>query len=329
MKQLLCLVLLWATSAYTIAQQLSYFDTELVDPIVEADLPNWIVTTFGSEYSVKDITKKSKRMLPIMHRKYQILYCGIKIDGCQLCTHLSNGRIKSINGCVPNHIDIAIRPSVDSESALETILHLLDAKVYSWQTNDFPTGSPLSQMPQGELTIFPYQCDKDEWIIRLAYRFDIYAVEPESYQTIFVDAQTNTIVGQRSLIYDALGSANTRYSGTQTLYTRLNNGKYILHDQTRGDGIHTYNLNHYTSNFALHRVDFKDNDNNWTTAEYHNGEKDDAALDAHWAAIKIYDYFHLVHGRYGYDDEGAELILYVHYGNGYDNATWNMGKNVS
>ena len=63
----------------------------------------------------------------------------------------------------------------------------------------------------------------------------------------------------------------------------------ILFDSTRGNGIETLNLRlslNYNS-----AINFTDSDNNWTSTEFHNSNMDDGALDAHWGAMKTYDYF--------------------------------------
>ncbi len=70
-------------------------------------------------------------------------------------------------------------------------------------------------------------------------------------------------------------------------------------------------------------VDFVDNDNTWSAAEYNNAAKDNAALDAHWGAEMTYDYWLLNHSRNSYDNAGAKIKSYVHYANSYNNAYWN------
>lgn len=54
-------------------------------------------------------------------------------------------------------------------------------------------------------------------------------------------------------------------------------------------------------------INFTDNDNNWTAVEFHNSNKDDGALDAHWGAMMTYDYFKQVHGRNSYDNNNSAL----------------------
>ncbi|TRO66584.1 T9SS type A sorting domain-containing protein [Christiangramia sabulilitoris] len=50
---------------------------------------------------------------------------------------------------------------------------------------------------------------------------------------------------------------------------------------------------------------------------------DDVALDAHWGAEVVLDYWKNVHNRLSYDDKGTKVFNYVHYGDAYDNAFWN------
>jgi hypothetical protein len=101
--------------------------------------------------------------------------------------------------------------------------------------------------------------------------------------------------------------------------------KYILFDTTRGGGIVTYNSertkNYQNVNF------FSDSDNNWTSVEYNNLDKDNGALDAHWGAEKTYDFWKNIFNRDSFDDNGGMLISYVHYrkddGSSMVNAFWN------
>ncbi|MBO6201838.1 MAG: M4 family metallopeptidase [Chryseobacterium sp.] len=102
--------------------------------------------------------------------------------------------------------------------------------------------------------------------------------------------------------------------------TTLLADNYVLQDATRGNGVKTYNLKKSTSISSA--VDFKDTDNNWTAAEHNNTTYDNAALDAHWGVAKTYDYFKTTFNRNSYDNAGAVLKSYVHYGNSYENAGW-------
>lgn len=78
-------------------------------------------------------------------------------------------------------------------------------------------------------------------------------------------------------------------------------------------------------------------DNNWTAAEhrkdnfsttniypiFNETNNDDVALDAHWGAEVVLDYWKNEHNRSSYDDKGTKVLNFVHYGDAYDNAFWN------
>ena len=47
---------------------------------------------------------------------------------------------------------------------------------------------------------------------------------------------------------------------------------------------------------------FSDADNNWTAGEFANTAKDNAGLDAHWRADKVWDYWQTIHGKNSYNE---------------------------
>ncbi|MES2775417.1 MAG: M4 family metallopeptidase [Bacteroidota bacterium] len=141
------------------------------------------------------------------------------------------------------------------------------------------------------------------------------------------------------------------YSGVDPRLPVLSGDVYILSDDTRGKGIATYDLNAVggapVSLPMIHTTGlaFVDKDNNWkdeavlsntnedlmrgaTQPPNVNGDlgeslNDDMAIDAHWGAGIVYDYWTDVHGRKSYDNADATINSYVHYGAAYDNAFWN------
>ncbi len=123
---------------------------------------------------------------------------------------------------------------------------------------------------------------------------------------------------------------------------------FILKDDTRGGGIETYDMNGVgglpisVPTLQSQALAFVDKNNNWineaaagtnedhvrgTTSNGTNGadeaSNDDYALDAHWGAEMVYDYWKNVHNRLSYDNLNSAIKSYVHYGPAYDNAFWN------
>ena len=120
------------------------------------------------------------------------------------------------------------------------------------------------------------------------------------------------------------GTAQTRYSGTRTIETEQIVTQFRLRDYSRGNGIETYNLNG-ASNYS-NVTDFVDNDNNWTSLEYNNDNRDNAALDLHWGTEMTYDYFFQRHNFNSFDGLGLRIRAYANWGN--LNAQWDASEEV-
>lgn len=232
------------------------------------------------------------------------------------------------------------------------------------------TGDPsATYYPKGELVMVENFADdgKLNGKVMLAYKFDIYAQEPINRAYIYIDAVTGKMLlgdavikhhssqakekttttipfylNRTSLPASAkntsefasptvTGTAATRYSGSVTIATRLVGGNYNLIASIAVENypLHTRNMNLGTKYAAA--TEFTDADNNWTAAEFNNATFDNAALDAHWGAAKVYDYWKTRHGRSSYNNAGAVINSYVHIKDSdptnpdptkYDNAYW-------
>jgi len=302
--------------------------------------------------SDEDLTKikTESDQIGYIHEKYQQYFQGIKVEFGTYTVHAKNSIVKSMSGLLYNAGKLNINPTISNITAFNIALRHTGAEKYLWEYPEAAKEMDNYKKPEGELLILPAEViDKQK--ARLAYKFDIYALKPLSRGYLYIDAHTGEVLFFNAIIkhanefgyisktnktskkYDnendiemffAVGQAQTRYSGNQVIETSQSGGNFILSDV--GRSIHTRNANHqaaaspypYINNFTQ----FTDNDNNWTTAE-HSANKDDAALDAHWAAIKTYDYWQNIHNRDSYDNNGAQIRSYVHVGNNYDNAFWN------
>jgi Zn-dependent metalloprotease len=221
-------------------------------------------------------------------------------------------------------------PSITKENALNKAMQNIGAKKYKWELPEEEAflkreenNSNATFYPKASLVYYSGERDVIPSALRLAYKFDVYAQEPVSRQLIFVDAINGKILGKRELIHEtnATGTAQTAYSGTQTITSDFTGTNYRLHETGRGTGINTYNLQTSTSYGTA--VDFTDADNNWSNV---NTAKDEYATDAHWGAEKTYDYYLQKHSRNSIDDSGMALNSYVHYSSAYFNAFWDGSR---
>jgi Zn-dependent metalloprotease len=262
------------------------------------------------------------------HERYTQYYRGIKIENSDVRVHYLNDMFVSANGEYIDVPDIDVSVILSKEDAIQKAKKHIGAKEYMWEdekennwlkniTND----KTASFYPNAEIVICKNSIDFQDTTFHVAYKIDIYAKEPLRHDYVYVDSKTGNILAVIPILINVNGTAQTRYSGTRTIATQQNGNVYRLRDYGRGGGIETYNLNRSTS--ISNAVDFTDNDNNWTAAEYHNTNKDDAALDAHWGAMMTFDYFKNIHGRNSYNNNNGVLKNYVHYNSNYDNAGWN------
>ncbi|NOQ25922.1 MAG: T9SS type A sorting domain-containing protein [Bacteroidales bacterium] len=290
------------------AQSVSKSETKAV-------LSNLLNMTNNDKYKTM---KSEKDQIGYTHEKFQQYFKGIKVINGIYIVHSRNEVIESVNGDYKLINDINVTPSVSSTQAIENAKAFINAKVY--MKEDKATDS------KPELVIVEHNFGKhpkDVHAMVLAYRVDIYATQPLSRDYVYVSAHTGEIVHVNAILVTAVetGSADTRYSGTKSITTDSYNGSYRLRDYSRGNGIITYNCNESTSYTSA--VDFTDANNTWTAAEYDNADKDNGALDAHWAGMVTYDYFKNIHSRNSFDGNNALIKTYVHFDDSYDNAYWN------
>ena len=271
--------------------------------------------------------------------RLQQYYKGVKVEFAIFNTVSQKGVLKSVNGNFVDIQDLSIIPKLSSEEALQQILKDVGAQKYIWQ--DDASENELKEMlndqqatyyPDGELVII--EADRNgKQIPVLAYKFDIYAMNPLSRANYYVDATNGELILKDAILKHTEGPAATRYSGQRLIETTYSpfSGKYRLFDLTRGNGIHTKDMEGHGSNYN-NSDDLLDLDNNWTSEEYNNINHDNALLDAHWGAMKTYDYFSNVHGRNSIDNNGFVLRNYVNanliafgYSNN-DNAFWDGNR---
>lgn len=272
------------------------------------------------------------------HQKYQQYYKGIKVENGQYLVHGKNGMIQTINGHFKQVHIPSVSSSITEKQALNKALAYVNAKKYKWQDSDMErfikqhTNNPkATYYPKGELVIAMARLHGQNGL-RLAWKFTISSLIPNNEQWIYVDATTGEIIGETPLIMDAnvASTAQTMYSGTLGITGDSFSGGYRLRENRNGVSIKTLNL-HGTHNYA-NATDFTNMNTNWTTGSWPDIVQDQQALDAHWGAEMVLDYWRYVQGRNSLDGNGIGILSYVHYtpssvGTPWNNAAWVGGSN--
>ena len=312
---------------------------------------------FKNQFGLKDGSdfqkiKTETDDLGFTNEKFQLFHQGIKVEFATYSLHSKAGVLKSMSGEMYSLENVNTAPTLSNAQAFEMALKQTGATSYLWQ-NEAESLAMNYEKPEGTLVLLPLmniEVQKGQSVLRLAYKFDIYATAPLSRGDLYIDAVTGeklfynaTIkhlgahsngskgaktqgqIQNKSAAFVAANAA-TRYSGTQVIETTLSGSSYILSDAVRGSGIQTFNSQRQATYVG---VNFTDANNDWTAAEFNNTNKDNGALDAHWGAEKTYDYFKNIHNRNSFNNAGAIIKSYVHYNlvaAGYpdnNNAFWN------
>jgi len=268
-----------------------------------------------------------KDNLGYLQERYAQYYKGIKVEHSDIRVRYLNGLFVSANGEYINAQNIDITVVLSKNNAIEKAKEYFGAKAYMWEDEaennwlkSITNNETATFYPNPEIVICKNSIDVQDTTFHIAYKIDIYAKEPIRRDYIFVDAKNGDILAVNSILVNVNGTADTRYSNSRSISTQQNGSSYRLRGYDNNRSIETYNMNKGIS--YSNATDFTDNDNNWTAREFHNSNKDDGALDAHWGAMMTYDYFKNIHGRNSYDDNGGVIRNYVHFGSKYDNAFW-------
>lgn len=264
--------------------------------------------------------------------KLQQYYKGLPVEYGIINVVSRNNELEVINGNYIQINNLNVSPRISESDALSLLLKQIDAKEYAWQDEEkeklikiIKNSKEATYFPSGKLVIIDKGVIGGKSKPTLAYKFDVFALVPLSRKNYYVDAHSGQLIFSDAIIKHAEGIGITRYSGQRSFETYYQNGQFVLKDMTRGNGITTYNNYGGTNHTNMH---YTDSDNTWSSVEYSNSQKDNAGLDAHWGAIKTYDYFAQIHSRNSIDNNGHSLISYVNAdltGWGFasnDNAFW-------
>ncbi len=273
------------------------------------------------------LTRSETDALGWSHYRFQQLYKGVPVEFAVYNIHEKVGRAVKGNGEIAKNIDVQVAPVLSYDEAFALALQCIGAKTYYWEVPHYEymkqlaTDDPTATFyPQGELLIVDADFNpRNRPSYHLAWKFEIYAAEPEGRDWVYVDAHNGSIIKELDLVmHESIpATAETRYSGTREIITDSTENGYVLRDDTRGRGVLTFDA--VDSTDISYAVDFVDEDNYWANA---NMRADDAATDAHWAAEQYFDYLRDRHGINSYDNQGSKLICYVHYDINWRNASW-------
>lgn len=308
-------------------QKVTFIEFNEKSQVLKSEFKNWLQNiqkknTVAIQF-LNSLTDKNN----FTHDRYIMTYNGYAIQDGMIIVHSKDNLVKSVNGNIYTDFSVTNKEILLEATALQNAMNYVNADIYKWEIKGeedllkSETGNPNA-------TYYPIA---EKFLVRngnlnnsyyYTYRFNIYSQKPLKRSYIFVDCESGKVVKELNLLQEAdvIGTAQTKYSGTQPITTDSYNGSYRLREVARGNGIETYNAqmgtNYNTS------VDFTDDDNNWNNI---NAQMDEVATDAHWSTEMTYDYYLNIHSRNSIDGNGFKLKSYVHF----DLVSYGYNSNVN
>jgi Zn-dependent metalloprotease len=190
--------------------------------------------------------------LGMHHNNYQQYYKGYPIDGNIIMVHSKNGIANSLNGRLIKFEEVNLLIKISEENAKNI------AKDYLNVTNlitDYPVATVITQNLKEESSKAV-----------LAYKVRIDSYSPFEMCYIYVDAINGNIINKVNLFAnaDTPGTAQTLYSGTQSITCDSYSGGYRLRESGRKIQTYdaTYATNLTTSGFTG-AIDFTNPSTTW------------------------------------------------------------------
>lgn len=261
------------------------------------------------------VKSTEKDQLGMTHVRFNQSVNGVTIEGAEVVVHFNkNNEIVSVNGRTNQTItadSVDTNASLSSDEALSAAMTSVNAP------------EELTYEPTSELVVLPFEGKN-----YTAYKVNVnFMGEEPGNWFVFVDAKTGEVIDKYNGLMHAdeqtqKGAGKGVHGEHRELHISQvkepNAGtKFALADYSHENlgGIVTYDAkNDYSSsNDSVHLGN---------SAAFIS-DYDRAAVDAHYNSEKVYNYFLNEHGRNSLDGNGMAIISKVHFGNGYNNASWN------
>lgn len=278
---------------------------------------------FKFSSSAKDtfqVKEKLQDQLGYTFYRLQQYYKNVPVFGFNQTVHINQeGVMTAFSGVVA--------PNLESSSNLKLTKRISAKKALEIASNNLGLDPLYEFEPTSKLVVY-YDNQKTPHYAYFVHLNFLYP-EPGNWY-YFVDATNGNLINKYNKIdtvkppqtitgTDALGSGIGVLGDEKTFHSLLSSSQYYLQDNTRGNGILTYDVKNRQ---RLPGTLWVDSDN------VLNQVYDHAAVDAHYYAGATFDYYKNIFGRNSFDNNGAQIISSVHYGRDYNNAFWNGSQIV-
>ncbi|OEH93571.1 M4 family metallopeptidase [Bacillus solimangrovi] len=302
----------------------TFLKGKLTDQIVtnEADIRKFFKVNenlfkFNPDTKLK-FTSAETDELGITHYSYQPQIQNIRIDQSRILVHVNkDGEIIAING--------EFHPNAPDKIKQTKDISKKDAKQVAWDYINIDREKANNTVELLNDEEFESLKESTELVIYhengaylLTYHVQLqFAYPSPGNWDIWVNAENGEIIEAENNVHEVMGTGVGVLGDTKSINTYENKNSYILYDTTKpmNGAISTFDIRNQTSNLPGEYVADRDN--------VFDDERQRAAVDAHYYAGEVFDYYYDTFGRVSYDNQGSDIISTVHYGNSFYNAIWN------
>ncbi|MDT8394566.1 MAG: M4 family metallopeptidase [Bacteroidales bacterium] len=245
------------------------------------------------------------------HLTFQQMCKGYAVFGRELKVHITSGKIiKGISGKLSPKLNIPDKAKISGPKAIEAALRH-DRKNKEIKSEHKPI-----------LVVYVNEDEKATLAWQLTVEGTDKGLDGKSIPALwvyFINSQDGKVVWRYNNLpthSSTTGPGVGLYAGPVTLNTYHDHGDvdYKLDDRSTGTSA---SIKTYDADGGYPPSDLSsDSNNNWDAAQQ------GAEVDCHFFTKMTFDYYHTVHGRDSYDDSGADMKIYAHCGNNWNNAAW-------
>lgn len=274
---------------------------------------------FGKDAKSKLKLKEVKEDdLGMKHYVYQPTIQNIPIANSKVKIHTkSDGEIVSVNGEFHPDVPQKIKQtkSLSKKDAIDSAWDYTGVNRSEADTKyKTPEGKQVKTLTENNNLVI-YHEDGE---YTLAYHVELQFVNPTpSNWQIYVNAETGDVLKAQNKVQHATGTGTGVLGDTKSLNTYYSGGTYYLYDVSKSmNGVIATFDNNNNGQYSLPGSYVTDTGNTF------HSERQKAAVDAHYYASEVYDYYYDKFGRNSYDNNGADIVSSVHFGSNYNNAAW-------
>lgn len=254
----------------------------------------------------------------MQHYRYQQTYKGVPIENAIYLVHTKNNNVSSYNGlAVDADINLSPAPALNETTALEAAKKHIGAARYKWEDEYWENtlkentkNTDATYFPKGELC---WYADKISTLgknsaFRLAYKFDMYAANPDKAQRVYVDANSGAVLKTLPLETNCVpATVNTIFNGTKDIHTTENgilSDNFILKDDCQAAEFHVKNYN--ASNHIPVPLEIENSTNTWNT-EFNEL----FGATVLWEIEQAYNYFLSKFQRSSYNNNNGNVLALI------------------